>query len=372
MPTVARSAVFTGVDEDLEIRELPVPPPETGAVIVDVEYAGVCGTDIHIHAGRMPLSAPFVLGHEGVGRIRTLGDGVDTDAMGTPVRPGDAVAWQSSIACGTCRYCLVEREPSLCSGYRRVYGMNQKADEFPYISGNYSDALYLQPRSVFIKLPDGLHPRDVIPLGCAGPTAVHALLDEVHIALGDVVVVQGSGPVGLACAAYAQISGASRVIIVGGPASRLKTLKDLGVGHAHLDVTDGSSADDRLDTVLALTPDGAGADVVIEATGIPSAVAEGIEMTRRDGQYCVVGQYTDHGTTPINPHLITKKQLKVHGAWGSGPRHFLKYIQTLPLLLERFGLGRILEEYSLERTNEALADVRAGSVMKAVITPGRN
>lgn len=369
MTAQSRAIVLSAFETPFELQSFDIPEPGKSAAIVDVEYAGICGTDVHLQAGRLPIPTPVVLGHEAVGRIAALGEGLTHDVLGAPLAVGDAVAWQNSVACGRCRYCLVEQQPTLCTGSRRIYGINQPADSFPHLSGGWADSMYLQPGTTLVKLPEGITPRDVIPLGCAGPTAVHAVLYETRISFGDIVVIQGSGPVGVAAAIYAQLSGAGKVIIVGGPASRLETTANLGVGHEHFDVTDGTSAEDRIAAVKAMTPHSQGADVVIECAGIPSAVAEGIEMVRPGGQYCVVGQYTDHGTTPINPHYITRKQITVQGSWGFSPQHYIRYIQTLPRLLAEFDLASILTEYPLEQANEAVADVKAGSVMKAVLRP---
>ncbi|WP_233160254.1 zinc-binding dehydrogenase [Pseudonocardia sp. MH-G8] len=370
MPTRSRAVVLREFMSPFEMESFEVPAPGEMAAIVDVEYAGICGTDVHLQNGRLPIPTPVVLGHEAVGRVAALGAGLTHDACGVPLAPGDAVSWLNNISCGRCRFCLVEQQPTLCTGSRRIYGINQRADAFPHLSGGWADSIYLQPGTIMVKLPDGVRPRDVIPLGCAGPTAVHGVLDEVGIRPGDVVVVQGSGPVGVAAAIYAQLGGAGKVIMVGGPADRLEQARRLGIAAVYVDVTDGSAAQDRAAAVRAETPESLGADVVIECAGVPSAVAEGIDMCRPGAQYCVLGQYTDHGTTPLNPHLITRKQLRVHGSWGFSARHYITYISSLPRLIARFDLGSLLSEYPLEAADEAVADVKAGAVMKAVLRPG--
>lgn len=370
MARISRAVVLREFDAPLEITEIEVPKPGEMSAVVDVEYAGICGTDIHLQNGRLPIPTPVVLGHEAVGRVATLGRGLTHDALGNELRVGDPVSWLNNIACGRCRYCLVEQQPTLCTGSRRIYGINQRADQFPRLSGGWADQIYLQPGTILVKLPEGVEPRDVIPLGCAGPTAAHGVLDEVQIRTGDVVVVQGSGPVGVAAAIYAQLSGAAKVIVVGGPAERLAHTKRLGIGTAHIDVTDGSSPEGRAAQVRAETRGGLGADVVIECAGVPAAVAEGIDLCRPGAQYCILGQYTDHGTTPINPHFITRKQLQIRGSWGFSARHYITYVQSLPRMLQEFDLTSLLTEYPMEAANEAMADVKAGTVMKAVLRPG--
>lgn len=367
MTTRSRAVVLEEFDRPLQLREFDVPDPGEMSAVVRVGYAGVCGTDVHLRAGKLPVPTPVVLGHEAVGQVSALGKGLTHDVLGNPLHEGDWVSWLNNVACGRCRFCLVEHQPTLCTGNRKIYGINQSSDAWPHLSGGWSDYIYLQPGTVLVKMPEVATPQQVISLGCAGPTAVHGVLDEVRVRFGDTVVVQGSGPVGLASAMYAQLAGAAQVIVVGGPAARLELTEQLGIGHHHLDIFELTDPAERVEQVRRRTDGNAGADVVIEATGAPSAVAEAIEYARPDGSISVVGQYTDHGTTPINPHLITRKNLNISGSWGFGARHYIGYISSLPQLLERFDLGRLVSEYPLTDANSAIDDVEAGAVLKAVL-----
>jgi threonine dehydrogenase-like Zn-dependent dehydrogenase len=366
MATVASGVVLRAFNEPLSVEQAELPSPEPGALTVRVTHGGICGTDVHLHHGNLPIPVPVILGHEGIGVVAELGEGVTKDFSGLPLNVGDVVAWMSSIPCGKCHWCVIEGERTLCEN-RKVYGINQSFDVWPKLSGSWADYIYLQPGSTVFRLPDGVTPEQAIALGCAAPTAVHGVLDIVKVKAGDTVVVQGSGPVGLASAMYAQFSGAAKVIIVGGPASRLELAKEIGVGDLHLDIFDGSTAEDRLKLILAETPGGYGADVVLECTGVPSAVAEGFEMARKNGRYLVLGQYTDRGETPINPHVITRKQLQVYGSWTFAERHYERYLQLLPEMSKRFQLEKLITPYPLSEANQAMTDMSDGKVMKPVL-----
>ncbi|MCC6705885.1 MAG: zinc-binding dehydrogenase [Thermomicrobiales bacterium] len=366
MVVTARGAVLKAFNEPLSIETAEISAPGPGAMVVRVTHGGVCGTDVHLHHGNLKIPTPVILGHEGIGTIEQLGEGVTADFDGNPLNVGDTVAWMSSIPCGHCYWCAIEHEPTLCET-RRVYGINQAFEVWPHLSGSWADAIYLQPGSTIFKLPEGVNPIQAIALGCAAPTAVHGVLDIMRIGFGDTVVVQGAGPVGLAAAMYAHFSGASKVIVVGGPASRLEIAREIGVGDLHLDIFDGTTPADRLERILDETAGRRGADVVLECTGVPTAVAEGLDMVRKNGQYLVLGQYTDRGETPINPHVITRKQLHVHGSWTFGPSQYARYIATLPELAKRFDLEKLVTTYPLAEANQALSDMAAGKVMKAVL-----
>jgi threonine dehydrogenase-like Zn-dependent dehydrogenase len=367
MIATARAAVLRAFNEPLTLEEAPVPDPAPGALIARVDFGGVCGTDVHLHHGNLPIPTPVILGHEAVGRVWRLGAGVTTDFTGAPLREGDAITWASNIPCGRCHWCVVERERTLCE-HRTVYGINQRFDDGPRLSGGWAEAIYLQPGSAVFRLPAGVTPEQAIALGCAGPTTVKGVLETVRVGVGDTVVVQGSGPVGLAAAMYTHLAGAAKVILIGGPAPRLALARAIGVGDAHIDIDATPDAQERIRRVVAETPQGRGADVVLECTGVPSAVAEGFAVTRRNGQYLVLGQYTDRGTTPINPHVITHKQLTVSGSWAFAEAHFARYVRTLPQLAARFALDRLVTPYPLAEANQALADMASGQVMKAVLT----
>jgi threonine dehydrogenase-like Zn-dependent dehydrogenase len=362
----AAAVVLSEFNSPLTIESASVPAPGPGAVVASVDLAGVCGTDVHLHHGQLPIPLPVVLGHEGVGRVRGLGQGVTSDFSGNPLREGDAISWSSNIPCGHCYWCVVAGERTLCET-RKVYGVNQRFDEFPRLSGGWAEAIYLQPGSAIFRLADDLSPEHVIALGCAGPTAMHGVIEVAGITAGDTVVVQGSGPVGVASAMYAHLAGAARVILVGGPAGRVSLAREIGVGDDHVDIFESPDATERVRLVRDATPGGRGADVVLECAGVPEAVAEGWEMARRGGTFLALGQYTDRGPVPLNPHVITRKQLRIVGSWGFAEKHYLGHIQALPRLADRFDLARLITRYQLEDAGRALADMGAGRVMKPVL-----
>jgi threonine dehydrogenase-like Zn-dependent dehydrogenase len=354
--TATRSVVLERFGEPVAVQETEL--DLSGQLVVSVEYGGVCGTDVHLQAGRLPIRLPLVLGHEGVGRVRSLASGGRSDALGTSLSVGDRIAWASSIACGACFYCRDAQEPTLCER-RQIYGITR--------GGSWTDTLALEPGTTVVKLEEGQPPAAVIALGCAGPTVVHALLHVAPVRPGESVVVQGAGPVGLAAAMYAQVAGASPVIIIGAPARRLRLAGELGVGDERMDI-DAVEVEARLARVRELTG-GRGADLVVECTGVPAAVAEALELARPGGRILVLGQYTDHGPTPLNPHLITRKQLTLLGSWAFSPAHYLEYVRTVPQLLGRFPLERLNTTFPLERAQDALAAAQAGEVVKAVLVP---
>jgi threonine dehydrogenase-like Zn-dependent dehydrogenase len=349
--------------EPLLLDEFDVPPvPEAGLVVAST-YGGICGTDVHLQRGHLNVPTPLVLGHEGLGVVQELGPQMQRDVNGEPLREGDRVMWASSIACGRCRPCVVHHEPTLCMN-RQTYGVNRPTTDEPALSGSWADCIYLRAGTTVVKVGDRIDPLDAMSLACAGPTIMRALLDRRPVVVGEVVVVQGSGPVGLAAAVFAELAGAAEVIVVGGPESRLRRAAELGIGSRHVNIVESADHGATIADVVDIT-DG-GADLVIECTGVPEAIGEGLRLVRRGGSYLVVGQYTDAGDAMINPHQIVYRNVDVVGSWAFTGGHLVQYVGLLPRLLERFRLGDLVTTYPLEDHATAMHDVANGSVMKAV------
>lgn len=364
---MSRACVLESFGEPIAVREFETPAHPPGGLVVACHYGGICGTDLHLQKGHLAIPTPIVLGHEGLGVVHEIDPAWTRDANGDELRVGDVVMWASSIACGRCVPCRIHREPTLCEN-RRTCGVNRPTTAYPALSGAWADHICLCEGSTVVKVPDGIDHVAAMALACAGPTMVHALFERRPVRLGETVVVQGSGPVGLAAAAFAQLAGASRVIVVGGPANRLALARSAGIGDEHIDIVGAPNPQQVLDHVREMTG-GRGADLVIECTGVPAAIAQGISLARRGGSYLVVGQYTDAGDTSFNPHQIVYRQLDVVGSWAFTGAHVVEYVKLLPALLSRFDLRSLVTTYPLDRVNEAMDAVATASVMKAVLAP---
>jgi threonine dehydrogenase-like Zn-dependent dehydrogenase len=366
----ARAVVLHQPDQPVALRSFPFPKPEPGAVVVSVTHAGICGTDLHLQQGHLPIPMPLVLGHEGLGVVHSTAPGADEDALGADLRPGDRVMWASSIACGRCVPCRQLREPTLCL-HRRTYGVNRPTGEFPGLSGSWAEAIHLADGSTVVRLPDGVDSAAAMVFACAGPTVVHALVGRRPVRAGEVVVVQGCGPVGLAAAALAQLSGARKVILVGHHESRLRLAALAGIGDVHIAVDPAKPWAQAMEQVRRATPAGAGADLVVEGASTAAAFAQSLDLARRGGSVVSVGQYTDTGTVSVNPHHIVQRQLDISGSWGFSGAHVVDYVGLLPSLTARFDLGCLVTEFPLSEANDALRDLRERRVMKAVLVNGK-
>ena len=356
---------MTGPDVPVEMWDLDDPTLEPGSVLLETVASEVCGTDVHLHHGRLTgVPYPIVPGHVSVGRVLETRD-VDTDALGNLLAPGDAVTFYDvHEVCNACWHCLVARQPNRCPS-RRVYGITYSANDGPL--GGWAERIYLKPGVKVFKLPEPLTTDDVIGGGCGLFTGFGAV-ERSELAMGDVVLVQGSGPVGLSAVAFAKLRGAGLIVVIGAPAARLELATAFGADVV-LSV-DEDSIESREQTVLDLT-EGRGVDVIIEASGNPAAIPEGFKLLRDGGTYVIAGHYTDAGPVEINPHVdINRKHADVRGHWGTEFRHMARALRMCAKYHEGLPFAKVIGgRYKIDDANRALQDVAELRVTKAIITP---
>jgi threonine dehydrogenase-like Zn-dependent dehydrogenase len=329
-----------------------VADPGPGAVLVRTLIAGVCGTDAHRLDGDLPdPGRPVTFGHEGIGEIMALGDGVTTDQSGTPVQPRDVVYFTPSGG-----------RP----GAGPTMGWPPPA-EVPSPAA-YQDYATLPPGNAFHRIPEGTDPEAVIAFGCAMPTALGGMARLGGVEPGQSVVVQGSGPVGLSATLLASLTLARQVIVIGDPPDRLIAARVLGATTTIPLAT--TTGDERKAHVLDLT-DGRGAEVVIECTGRMVAFDEGMGLLADEGRYVVLGIYSGHGTVRFDPVRLNNRSLAVIGSMG--PATLTDYRTTIQLAQrhgERLRLADLVtHRFSLTHLEEAIDVARRGEAIKAVVVP---
>jgi L-iditol 2-dehydrogenase len=364
--TEASVVVMTGPGRPLESRRVAIPRPAPGGALLETVASEVCGTDVHLHHGRLSgVPYPIVPGHVSVGRVLET-QGSLHDVEGRAIEPGRLVTFYDVFGiCGSCWYCAVAKSGTRCP-HRKVYGITASAEDG--LLGGWSSHIELRPGVRVLPLPDGLSVEEFMGGGCGLPTGFHAV-ERAGIALGDTVVVQGSGPVGLNAAVFAQLAGALRVLMVGAPRARLDAARRLGVDET-IDIQEVTDPAARAAAIRARTA-GRGADVVIEASGNPAAVLEGLEMLRDGGRYVVVGQYTDTGDVSLNPHRhLNRRHATVLGCWGYEYTHLHRSLALMARHRARFDWASLVTRtYRLAEAGQALSDMENLRVVKAVIRP---
>ncbi|MEO8200974.1 MAG: zinc-binding dehydrogenase [Gemmatimonadota bacterium] len=357
-----RTMVMTGPGQPLEMQERPGPDLEPGAALLRTRFSEVCGTDVHLYHGRLAgVPYPIIPGHVSIGEIVEKRGRV-VDIEGVEFQEGDTVTFLDvHETCHQCWYCLVAKQSTRCP-HRKVYGITYSAADG--LLGGWSEAIWMKPGVRMVRIPRELSPETFIGGGCGLVTALHAI-DLAEIRLGSSVVILGAGPVGQSACALAMLSGADQVVMVGAPADRLAFSRKMGATTTlGLDLPHG----DRMEHVRHLTG-GRGADIVIEASGAPEAVGQGLDLVRDGGRVIVVGQYTDHGDTPVNPHRqINRKHVTVRGCWGSDYSHFHRAVGIAARFGDRVPWKDLAaRQFSLDRAGAALEAVEKREIVKAII-----
>jgi L-iditol 2-dehydrogenase len=196
---------------------------------------------------------------------------------------------------------------------------------------------------------------------------VHAI-DRAGVTLGDTVLVQGTGAVGLSAIALARLAGATRLVSFGAPEDRLALARRMGAD-VTVDIRRTDPAE-RQQMIRDLT-DGLGVDVAIEAAGSARAVEEALDLVRDGGRYVIAGHYTDAGPSRINVHQqINRKHLEIRGCWGSEVGHFVRALRLLERHHDAIPWRAIgARTYTLSDVNQALADAEAMRLPKALVKP---
>src|SRR5712692_3780357 len=261
MPLVA---VIPQPDAPVELREVPEPELEQDSALFEVELSEVCGTDVYLQQGRLQgVPYPLVPGHVSGGGLSKI-RGARVELQGQALGEGDRVTFLDvHRTCDACWYCLVAKATTRCPR-RKVYGITYGLDDG--LCGGWAEQIYLKPGTRCIRLEADAE--TFMAGGCALPTALHAV-ERGEIAIGDTVLVLGSGPVGLNAIMLSVMRGALKVLCIGAPAFRLEAAAQAGAS-AVLNFEEHDEHE-RLSWILERT-NGRGSDVTIEACGAPDAV----------------------------------------------------------------------------------------------------
>lgn len=293
----ATAAVWDGVDAGFSVQDVPLPQLLDGEVLVELELATICGSDLHTINGDRPTPLPTVLGHEAIGRVVGIG-GVAATADGAPVAIGDRITWTIGTSCGTCRRCL-RGIPQKCLTVRK-YG-HEAMDDHWKLNGGFGSHVHLVAGTGLVRVPDELPAAVAAPANCATATVTCAAR-RVGLTADDVVVVLGCGMLGLTAVAYARDLGATTIIASDVDPARLELARAFGA-------------------TVTVTPDGLaaatkehGADVVLELSGSSRAVQSAFEVIDLGGRIALIGSVSPAPEISFEPSGYVKNLTTVVGS----------------------------------------------------------
>lgn len=328
------------------LRDVPEPIPGPGQVKVEVQAAGVCGSDLHIYHDdiQIPVEPPVIMGHEFSGNVVERGEEVER------VQVGDRVTCETSATfCGRCLHCRIGNY-NMCS-QRKVVGYA--------VDGCFARYIVVNERQVHA-LPDNV---DFISGALTEPLAccVHAVLEQTPISPGDLVVITGPGTIGLLCLQLVKAAGGVPVVCgTSQDAERLRLARQMGAAKV-MDVT----TEDLLAWLDVHAPFG-GADVFLECAGAPAAARLGLQALRRGGRYTQIGLFS--GPFELAFDLIAYKELLVTGTLG---QRWSSWRRTLSLMQQAQVQPRPLISHvlPLSQWREAFRLVEEKQGLKVILEP---
>jgi len=348
MKAVVKAKPSPGV----EIRDVALPVPQPGEVLIRVDAVGICGSDLHIYEWTPGYDFliphfPLTLGHEFAGEI--------VDSRSNSFRVGEKVTSETGRICGKCFFCR-QGKGVLCSlrtSFGRI-GLERNGAMAEFVTV-HEDCLH--------RIPPGVSPEEA---AVTEPAAV--ALGAVELARfypDDVVVILGPGPIGLLILQMAKALGAARVVIFGQEADRprLEVARKLGA-----DLTLTGESPQAVPQLLELTQ-GLGAGVVFEASGSPAAAASGLKMLRKAGEMILVEIYPE--PIPVDAtHQMVRQMKTIRGSYGGAP---LDWDRVLGLMAGgKLHVGPLITSIlPLERAPEGFETVLQKKALKILLRPDR-
>lgn len=360
------AAILWEQGKPLSVEGAELEAPRAGEVLVELKAAGVCHSDLHPARGDWPARTPLVLGHEGAGVVRELGEGV------TGLRVGDRVVFCWAPPCGACPMCL-EGRPVLCDRLERTTYRNRLPAGGTRLTARGQDVAHFNGTACFadfavvaeegaIAVPLDVEFEALATLGCAVITGVGAVMNAARVEAGACVVVVGAGGVGLNVVQGSRLAACEKIIAVDTRSVPLKLARDFGA----TDVVEAS--ENTAEQVIELTG-GRGADYVFDTVGLPETLTQALRFARKGGAVVLTGlSRTDaRASFPLFPFVMQEKRL-IGSVYGSG-----QPLRDIPRLVALYQEGKLkLDElatrtYRLDEVNEALAALSSGEGARGII-----
>lgn len=346
--TQARLSLFEGPNRGFQILSRPLPHAVgPGELLVEISLATICGSDLHTVEGRRSQPLPSVLGHEGVGIVRATGLGRNPGLVGT------RISWSLADSCGACLPCARWDLPQKCEHLFK-YG-HAGMTEGSGFNGCLATHIVLRPGTFVVAVPDRVHDPAAVSANCALATVLSAM--DSFPKHAETVIVQGAGMLGLHACAVLRQRKVRNILLVDTSVTRL------ALAHAF--------SADPLDPVDALARYRGRADAVLELTGSPEAVRDGLKLLRPGGFYALVGMVHPQSALDITGETIVRGCLTLRGVHNYSPQHLSQAMEFLEAEVERYPWPQIVSEpFPLDRIKEAFAEAASRRWHRVAVAPG--
>ena len=356
------AAIFHQAGSPLELKQLPTAELRAGEILVEVTCCTLCGSDLHSIRGDRPVAGPTVLGHEMIGRIRSLGSS-SRDLRGVDLRVGDRIIWSIAVSCHNCFFCN-NALPQKCERLFK-YGHEVAREDEP-CHGGLAQLCHLVPGTTVIKLPQDLPDTVAAPANCATATCAAALRTAGAVA-GRTVIIQGAGMLGLTAAAMCRQARAANVIVTDLSALRLQLASKFGAT-AVFDARDQAS----VQNAIAQNTDGRGGDVLFEMSGSAEALENSFLLLRPGGHLLLVGAVSPSRPIAVSPEQLVRKMLSIDGVHNYVPQDLLTAITFLEATQRTFPFHELVgAEFSLTEVNHAVQHALNTDSPRIAVRPDR-
>jgi L-iditol 2-dehydrogenase len=388
MLSVSKAAVMSKPGE-IKVRTFSLPKISDDSALIKMELSGICGTDLHIYRGEPPLDIyrkkriepipfPIIPGHENVGVISEIGEDFakKMEIRGIKLKEGDRIVPVCNVYCGKCYMCRHSYGYPWCENIEG-YGITLSCKNPPHLFGGWAEYMYLLPNVFVFKVPQDITPEIAVltePLAVAIAAFTKAYLPTVAVdiggfGIGSDVIIQGLGPIGVLHAFIARIVGVSNIIMVGtGSSSDLFRAELIEKFKIADNIVNEVTPEKRVKEALKFIN---GADVVIECTGAPEAVKEGLRMLRSGGTYLLVGMFANIGEVSINPTLhIVGKGAHIIGINGAPYQDYGRALTILEKYKDKMPFNKIVtHKFNLIDIKNAIEKALSKYCLKVVILP---
>ncbi|MEZ4860321.1 MAG: Zn-dependent alcohol dehydrogenase [Caldilineaceae bacterium] len=361
-----KAAVVREINQ-LTIEEVNLDPPQPYEVLVRMQAAGICHSDLHTYRGELRAMPPLVLGHEGAGIVEAVGADV------TKVKPGDRILVNWLPSCNQCPACL-RGQNNLCTrlpattlqallpdGTTRLSTLDGVRLKH-YLSAATMAEYAVVDEASAIKLPEDVPFAVASIIGCAVLTGTGAVLNTAQVPAGSSAAVIGCGGVGLSAIMGCRLAGCYPIIAVDVMESKFDFARELGATH-----TINARSTDAIAALRELTA--GGPDYVFDSVGAAATIDQALKGVRPGGTAVIMGMHSMKADVPISPAVLIAMNKRLLGSFAGSARPHL----DLPHFIELYRSGRlpvdklVSKRYTLEELTTAFADMEAGKVARGVI-----
>ena len=361
----ASALIFNGKDKPIEKNSFPLPVKLSDyEVLVSISLSTVCGSDVHTWLGHRSFPTPSVMGHEMVGVIEDIGSKVTTDYLGNKLTKGDRIIWSMTVGCGNCFFCN-NGLPQKCHDMFK-YG-HSKSDAQSHFTGGFAEYIILKKGSCIFKVPSDITDDEAAPLMCAGATVTSGL-EIANFQPCDYIVIQGCGALGLYACSFTKELGAKKVIAIDTIEKRLELAKLFG---ADFTINAKKVGEQLVQEVMEIT-NGNGADYVVEMTGDPKVITQGIKILRIGGKYILLGAIYPENFVTIDSSEIITKCIQIFGMHNYHPKSLQSALNLVQKTRTKFPYSKLVGpvfQFSSNGLEDAFNSLNSKDVIRPALKP---